>query len=83
VTVVTASSGQARPSQRELEGKTSNDFGIDKQTIIGVADVHLLPGNSETAPATTSVRMVGDSAKQKQAINQRTFNVKVSHSLKP
>jgi hypothetical protein len=72
VTVVTTSSGQASQSQLELEGKSSNDFGIGKQNIIGVADVHPLPGNSETAPATTSARMVGDSAKNKLSINEHS-----------
>jgi hypothetical protein len=64
MTAATASGHQASPSQCELEGKSSNDVG-KLQNIVGVAHVHPLPGNSETAPATTSV---GGGARSKVSI---------------
>jgi hypothetical protein len=64
MTAATASGHQASLRQRKLEGKRSNDVG-KLQNIVGVANVHPHPGNSETAPATTSA---GEGARNKVII---------------
>jgi hypothetical protein len=63
--MASAAAMQDSPSQRELEGKSSNDVDIDNRKSDEQGNVHTSPvsGNRDTAPTTT--RPPGDGAKNK------------------
>ncbi|KAG0534909.1 hypothetical protein BDA96_04G320500 [Sorghum bicolor] len=63
VAVAVAAAVQDNPSQRELEGKSSNDVDHRKNDELG--NVQASPGNGDTAPTTTTPP--GDGAKNKTA----------------
>jgi hypothetical protein len=70
--VAVAATVQDNPSQRELEGKSSND--VDNRKNDEQGNVHTSPGNGDTAPTTTPP---GDGAKGKvrSHIHRKTFHI--------